>query len=181
MRHPILTKRLRIQELTESMAMSVHLLSLDEDNRRFIPDEVFETVDDALEAIRRLRSYYGRNDAPLVYALALHDGQHIGHIQAIPIEQSWEIGYHIGKAYTGRGYAAEAVSAFVPLVMEQLGIRRLFGVCLTDNIASRRVMEKCGFSLKSSGEAPYHGEMRAVCHYAYDGPRMPDTGGTEST
>ncbi len=29
------------------MAEAVHLQSLDEDDRRFVPDEVFETVEDA--------------------------------------------------------------------------------------------------------------------------------------
>ena len=41
----IQTERLTITEFDLSMAESVHLNSLDEDNRRFLPDEVFETVE----------------------------------------------------------------------------------------------------------------------------------------
>jgi hypothetical protein len=37
------TDRLYITEFTENMAHSVHINSLDEANRRFLPDEVFET------------------------------------------------------------------------------------------------------------------------------------------
>ena len=37
------TERLIITELTMDMAMDVHKNSLDEDVRRFVPDEVFET------------------------------------------------------------------------------------------------------------------------------------------
>ena len=37
------TKRLVITELTPDMAQAVHENSLDEDTRRFVPDEVFET------------------------------------------------------------------------------------------------------------------------------------------
>ena len=40
------TERLIITEFDESMIESVHENSLDEDNRRFVPDEVFETVED---------------------------------------------------------------------------------------------------------------------------------------
>ena len=38
------TERLVITEFSPEMAEDVHLNSLDEDNRRFVPDEVFETV-----------------------------------------------------------------------------------------------------------------------------------------
>ena len=41
------TARLLITEFTMDMAQAVHLNSLDEDNRRFVPDEVFETVEAA--------------------------------------------------------------------------------------------------------------------------------------
>ena len=37
------TERLTITEFTPDMAQAVHENSLDEDNRRFVPDEVFET------------------------------------------------------------------------------------------------------------------------------------------
>ena len=40
------TKRLIITKFTMDMAEAVHLNSLDEDNRRFVPDEVFETVEE---------------------------------------------------------------------------------------------------------------------------------------
>lgn len=45
------TERLVITEFTTDMAQAVHENSLDEDTRRFLPDEVFETVEDALETI----------------------------------------------------------------------------------------------------------------------------------
>ena len=43
------TERLIITELSMDMAKDLHLNSLDEDNRRFVPDEVFETVEEAAE------------------------------------------------------------------------------------------------------------------------------------
>ena len=52
------TKRLIISEFDMSMAESVHINSLDEDNRRFVPDEVFETVEDAKETVEFLMGCY---------------------------------------------------------------------------------------------------------------------------
>ena len=44
-------ERLTITEFTPDMAQAVHENSLDEDNRRFVPDEVFETVEEQLVKI----------------------------------------------------------------------------------------------------------------------------------
>ena len=41
------TSRLVITEMAMDMAEDVHKNSLDEDTRRFVPDEVFETVVEA--------------------------------------------------------------------------------------------------------------------------------------
>lgn len=61
------TERLIITEFDLSMAYDVHINSLDEDNRRFVPDEVFETEEDAKETIEFLMGCYGGTEGPLVY------------------------------------------------------------------------------------------------------------------
>ena len=159
------TDRLIITVFDEDMAESTHMNSLDEDNRHFMPDEVFETKEDALEKILDLISYYDSDNAPLVYPILLKNGQHIGHVEVVPIGRSWEIGYHVGKCYTRKGYATEAVKAFLPIIMEQLGLNEMFGICLAGNAASRKVLEKCGFLLEFDGMGPYHGEMQHICRY----------------
>ena len=152
------TERLRITELTMDMAMDVHKNSLDEDTRRFVPDEVFETLDDAKETIEFLMAQYGSTEGPLVYAMITKDGdQNIGYVQMVPIEDGkWEIGYHVGKEYTGNGYATEAVKAFLPFMAERIGISEVYGIRLLENKASGRVLDKCGFQTFFTGEGPYH-------------------------
>ena len=162
---PIITERLLIAEFDESMAESVHINSLDEDNRHFLPDEVFESAQEAWETMSVLITYYSQNDKPLVYPLMLHDGQQIGHVQAIPVKDGWEIGYHVGKVYTGNGYATEALKAFLPKMMERLGITNVYAVCHANNIASRKVLEKCGFLLIFEGMGKLHGKRQLLCRY----------------
>ena len=58
------TDRLTITEFTQDMAEDVHKNSLDEDNRRFVPDEVFETADEAEETVAFLMSRYGGSEGP---------------------------------------------------------------------------------------------------------------------
>lgn len=163
----IMTDRLIITEFDESMAICVHRNSLDEDNRRFVPDEVFETVQEALDTIRFLVECYGSADGPFVHPVLLRTGENIGYVQAVPIGDEWEVGYHIAAKYTGQGYASEAVMAFVPIIMMQLGIQQIWGVCREDNLASRRVLEKCSFDLVFCGTGSYHGREHEVCKYVY--------------
>ena len=158
------TARLFITEMTADMAMDVHKNSLDEDIRRFVPDEVFETPEEAEETVEFLRSQYGTADGPLVYAVLLKDGEkNIGYVQLVPIgEGKWEIGYHVAKPYTCKGYATEAVTAFLPVMAEKVGINEVYGIRLLENAASGRVLEKCGFETFFVGEGDYHGGVYEI-------------------
>ena len=120
MKLPIKSQRLYITKFDVSMAESVHINSLDEDNRRFIPDEVFETVAEAKKTISTLISFYSKSGVPLVYAVILNDGRQIGHVQAIPISKGWEVGYHIAKQFSRNGYATETLKAFLPLIIKRI-------------------------------------------------------------
>ncbi len=162
------TERLIITEFTPEMAEAVHENSLDEDNRRFVPDEVFETVEDAAETIAFLSSRYEGDEGPFVFPVLLRDRTYIGYVQAVPIrEEKWEIGYHIGAKYTKNGYATEAVVAFLPVIMERIGISEIEGICLSENAASRRVMEKAGFVLVFQGMGEYQGAKREICRFRF--------------
>ena len=164
------TERLIITEFTMDMAQAVHENSLDEDNRRFVPDEVFETLEEAEDTVSFLMGVYGSGDGPLVYPVLLKDGTCIGYVQAVPFDDgTWEVGYHIGGSYTKQGYATEAVKAFLPVILPKLGISRIAGICLAANKASVKVMERCGFVKEFEGIGPYQGQERMICRFSYPG------------
>ena len=48
------TTRLVITEFTMDMTEAVYLNSLNEDNHRFLPDEVFESAEDAAATVKAL-------------------------------------------------------------------------------------------------------------------------------
>lgn len=155
--------RLKITKLDSSMYYDIHRNSLDEDNRRFVPDEVFETVEDAQEVVDQLIENYNSEDGPFVYAvIRKEDNKNIGYVQLVKIEEGWEIGYHIAKEFTGSGYATEAVNAFLNYLKDSKGIKEIYGVALADNLASRRVLEKCGFKLIFEGQGIYQGNPRKI-------------------
>lgn len=162
------TERLIITKFTMDMAEAVHLNSLDEDNRRFVPDEVFETVEDAAETVEFLMGVYENGDGPLVYPVLLKNGTYIGYVQAVPFDDgTWELGYHIGGDHTRKGYATEAVQAFLPVIMPKLGLTQIAGICLVENKGSVKVMERCGFQKEFEGLGPYQGQQRLICKFIY--------------
>ena len=157
------TERLVITEFTPDMAQAVHENSLDEDNRRFVPDEVFETVEEAAAAVAFLMSRYDGTEGPLAYPVLMKSGENIGYVQLVPLDGSiWEIGYHIAKGFTRRGFATEAVSAFLPVAADMVGIREVLGICLSENVASKHVLLKCGFEPVFEGVGDYQGEKREI-------------------
>ena len=56
-----------------------------------------------------------------------------------------ELGYWLGVAYWGHGYATEAARAVIDHAFDDLGLEQLEAGARVSNPASRRVLEKCGF------------------------------------
>ncbi len=62
-----------------------------------------------------------------------------------------EIGYWIGEAHWGSGYATEASRALIDHAFSETGIDALAASCRINNASSRRVIEKCGFQWVGTG------------------------------
>ena len=62
----------------------------------------------------------------------------------VPRDGLTEVGYGLNPLYEGRGFMTEALRAFLDFG-KSLGIRTVRADTRPDNIASQRVLEKCGF------------------------------------
>ena len=154
---------IQIVKMNTSMYYDVHRNSLDEDNRKFVPDEVFETIEEASQVVDYIIQSYDSEDGPFIYAIIRKiDNANIGYVQLIKIEEGWEIGYHIAKIFTGHGYATRAVTLFINYLKENIDLDLIYGVALATNKASRRVLQKCGFELIFEGTGIYQGRKRKI-------------------
>ena len=146
------------------MAQAVYENSQDDDTRRFVPDEVYDSVEEAIEAIEFLMSRYESTDGPFVYPVITDEGgQNIGYVQLCKLDEgTWEIGYHIAKNFTGKGYATEAVKGFLTAMAQKLNLKEVYGICLAENTASVRVLEKCGFTQIYQGPGNYQGREAQI-------------------
>ena len=161
------TERLFITEFDLSMAEDVQKNSLDDDNRRFVPDEVFETVDDARKTLEYLIDVYRTGKGPLVYPIFLKNGKNVGYVQLLPKEDYFEIGYHIAKNYRCNGYATEALTVFLEYIFPLKQVDKVYGICLFENVASKRVLEKCGFKKEWEGIGIYQNESENIIKFVY--------------
>ncbi|KAB3530915.1 GNAT family N-acetyltransferase [Alkaliphilus pronyensis] len=92
----------------------------------------------------------------------LQSGENIGYVQTSPVENGWEIEYHVAKPFTCNGYSTEAVTAFLPVIMKKLKISDIYGTCIAENIASQRVLSKCDFVMEYSGMGKYQGVEKSI-------------------
>ncbi|MBI1777324.1 MAG: GNAT family N-acetyltransferase [Proteobacteria bacterium] len=71
-----------------------------------------------------------------------------------------EIGYWLGSAYWGQGFASEAVQAVAAFAAEELNLERLTATVHTENVRSAKVLIGCGFRLV--GEAVHEFPARGL-------------------
>lgn len=62
------------------------------------------------------------------------------------VAQCGTLGYWIGEPYARRGYMSEALSLVVDFAFAELSLHRLEAACLPSNMASQRLLRRCGFS-----------------------------------
>lgn len=85
-------------------------------------------------------------DETVVPRTILVDGQVAGHIASFEHLGQPEVTYWIGREFWGQGIATKAMTA----LLRHVRVRPLYARAAKDNIASIRVLEKCGFT--RSGE-----------------------------
>ena len=83
------------------------------------------------------------------------DGEAVGWVELRPDGEQAEVSYNVTAELRGQGIAPRALSALLVWAASQIGLRRAYLACHVDNVASRRVAEKCGFVLVSQDGDEY--------------------------
>jgi len=77
-----------------------------------------------------------------------------------------EVNYFIGQEFRRRGVAEQALRTIIPYSFEQLKAWRVLGICLGENTASRRLLEKVGMNQGYLGISRNHvAQGRQVAEY----------------
>lgn len=111
------------------------------------------TVDDAKSFVRRTNE---GGIGKCVYAITKADnGAFLGCCGIEPVDdKTVEIGYWLGEPHWNQGYMTEAAHALIDMAFRTRDIERIDARCRVMNIASRRVIQKCGFQFQGTGMVP---------------------------
>ena len=133
--------------MIETQRLRIHIASQEEMERiiEMEPDEILKTAYQEM-----LQGCLDQPEQWVWYAIWIiedREGKCVGDLsfKGLNPNGSAEIGYGISEEFRNRGFATEAVDAAVKWAMEQPGIKYIEAETDPDNIASQRVLAKCGF------------------------------------
>ena len=146
------TERLILRKILISDADDMFEYSSNEELTRYLlwdahPDPLYTE-----HYVRYLQERYAVGDFYDFAVVSKRTGQMIGTVGFTSFDlpnRSAEIGYVISPCHQGQGYATEAVLRILSFGFEECALERISAVCMKGNLASLRVMEKCG--LKREG------------------------------
>ncbi|HEU5349905.1 MAG TPA: GNAT family N-acetyltransferase, partial [Ktedonobacterales bacterium] len=103
-----------------------------------------------------------RADEGTINRAIIYNGQLAGNIACFRDFGEPEVGYWIGRAFWGKGIATKALAAF----LRQLPERPLYAHVATDNVASLRVLQKCGFTITGTDKEYSNARGQEVAEYS---------------
>lgn len=145
----IVTERLILRSMTIDDAAFAAMLWGGRETGKYLADPYYKDADELCEAISDIDEWTG--DYPFI-AYLKDTGEAAGTCSVGPegAPSQWGLGYCVRKDLWGRGYATEMAKAMMAFAYS-LGIRDFQGTIAAENVASARVMEKCGMRLDHTG------------------------------
>lgn len=119
------------------------------------------------EARQRMAKRFeaGKNDPPGLGFWAIErkdDGQVVGSVilKPLPEDTRVEVGWHLGRAFWGQGYASEAGAGALKYGFEERGLDEVFAIVREENVKSQAVCGRIGLKFLEMTHR-YHGlELR---------------------
>ena len=142
------TPRLVLRSMTEQDAPALHRVYGDPEAMRHIGIGAAADLEETGRRIARLMGYERERGFSLFVCVERATGEVIGDCGIMPVpesEGSVELGYRLGRAHWGKGYATEGAEAARDYAFGVVGLRELIAVVKPGNDASVRVLEKVGF------------------------------------
>ena len=150
------TSRLLIREITPQDVPSLYELYADASITAYMDDlypEMEQEISYTRDYISNIYGFYGYG----MWLITLKDtGMVIGRAGLEYKEgyEGLELGFMLGVKYQQQGYAYEACSAILEYGREWLGQNSFRAIVHKDNLPSRRLCERLGFSLNESAAQP---------------------------
>ena len=110
---------------------------------------------------------------------AILGGITLDNIRRGPV-QAGTLGYWIGAPFARQGFMREAIQALVHHGFQAMDLSRIEAACLPENVASRGVLEKCGFKYEGVAQSYLQINGRWRNHVLYANLRGDRRGRTDA-
>lgn len=141
------TTRLRLRKLAMDDAPDIFEYASDPRVTRYLRFSEHKSLADSRAFLMRtLQSY--QSGADLLWGIELKSaGRIIGgcRLNCNFSHYGAEVGYVLSRQHWGQGFASEAVLAIASFAFTRTELHRMEARCMTEHLASARVLEKCGF------------------------------------
>jgi ribosomal-protein-alanine N-acetyltransferase len=120
-------------------------------NRTYFADFISDRGDDFFDHFaEQHKALLAEQDAGIraSYVLVAEDGSVLGRFNLIFTEDGTaELGYRVAQDVAGKGVATATVRELCRVAVDRHGLRTLAAATSSDNVASQKVLAKCGFIL----------------------------------
>lgn len=152
---------LRVPSMDDLDAMAA--LWADPETMRYIGKGGVWTRDEVAARLERGARQHAERGLCFWTVVRNADGAVMGQGGVVPIAfngPEFELGYRLGRAYWGRGYATEAARLAAGYAFGVAGLERLVAVAYPENAASLGVLAKAGF--RATGESDLYYGVHAL-------------------
>ena len=147
------TRSLLLRPFAPSDVAPMLAMSQEDCARKWLPSQVYRDEAHAASAVDWLIRQFDLQTTPKTNAFVFGvadkaTARLIGHVGLSPLFDGVEIGFGIATSEQGKGYATEAVSTACAWGFERFSLLVILGVTDAENVASQRVLRRCGFRRK---------------------------------
>jgi ribosomal-protein-alanine N-acetyltransferase len=144
------TERTYLREMTPDDAQNAYELNLDPLVIQYTGDVSFESVDEARTFLSKYDHYkkYGFGRWAVI---SKETNEYLGWcgLKYSADEDEFDIGFRFHQRFWNKGFASESARACIKLGFEKFNMETIVGRAMKENLASIRVLEKCGLTFLS--------------------------------
>jgi [ribosomal protein S5]-alanine N-acetyltransferase len=146
---PLQSERIALRLVQDSDLADLLIVHSQDDVTRYLPYKTWNAMTDARAWYERAMKRHAESSALQLAVLERGSGQTIGTCMLFGFDETSglaEIGYVLGRAHWGRGYAREALAMLLNYAFGAMGLRRIEANIDARNTASVVLIEKLGFA-----------------------------------
>ena len=148
------TERLTLRQFTmEDAESAMNNWAGDDHVQKMYGEPSYKTIDAAAKLLEKYIKSYDKGNFYRWAVIERASGECIGQVAFFLVDTGnhfGEIEYCIGTAFQGKGYATEATKAVIDYGFKQIGFHKVQICVRPSNLASKRVIEKCGFTYEGT-------------------------------